>query len=414
MRPAGAGEIELLASGDSETFRSNFLAVPPATPPRSVARATLNQRVPSHDGTISARWSRAFGGAHFITAGADWRRVTGESQEDALDAATGMRVTLHRTSGGREQTSGLYVQDMFAPSAAVVITAGARIDRWSTDEGHNVEMLPSGAPTAANSPSLPDRSGTLASPRLAALVRVHPGVQVWGGAGAGFRAPTLNELYRQFRVGATLTLPNADLGAERLAGYEGGVTITASSRATLRATLFDNHLRGPISNVTISTSPSSVVQQRQNLGRTRTSGVELDAEYTVQGRWTLAASYVYTHAIVTDNPAAPDLVGNVLPQVPANRGSARAMYTHPRMGSLAISLRFAGAQYDDDRNTPERQLPAYAVIDVQGTRPVHERIDLFLSAQNLLNQTYWTGTLPTTIGLPRLVSAGVRVRLGGR
>ena len=32
---------------DSETFRSNFLAVPAATPPRSLGRMTLNQRVPT-------------------------------------------------------------------------------------------------------------------------------------------------------------------------------------------------------------------------------------------------------------------------------------------------------------------------------------------------------------------------------
>jgi len=37
-----------------------------------------------------------------------------------------------------------------------------------------------------------------------------------------------------------------------------------------------------------------------------------------------------------------------------------------------------------------------------------------VTAQNLFDREYPTGTLPTTVGTPRLVSAGVRIRLGGR
>ena len=40
--------------GDIETFRSNFLAVPAANPPRSIGRMTLNQRVPTD--SASAAW----------------------------------------------------------------------------------------------------------------------------------------------------------------------------------------------------------------------------------------------------------------------------------------------------------------------------------------------------------------------
>ena len=42
------GELQAALFTDFETFRSNFLAVPAATPPRSIGRMTLNQRVPSN------------------------------------------------------------------------------------------------------------------------------------------------------------------------------------------------------------------------------------------------------------------------------------------------------------------------------------------------------------------------------
>ena len=84
-----------------------------------------------------------------------------------------------------------------------------------------------GLPTPA-SRTLPDRDDTVFSPRAAALYHVTDTVTAWGSFGTGFRAPPLNELYRQFRVGAVLTLANEALGPERLTGVEGGVSVAAT------------------------------------------------------------------------------------------------------------------------------------------------------------------------------------------
>ena len=67
---------------------------------------------------------------------------------------------------------------------------------------------------------------------MAARYHVTDRVDVWGDIGWGFRAPTLNELYRQFRVGATLTLANNALGPERLVGGEAGLTVAAAPNVT--------------------------------------------------------------------------------------------------------------------------------------------------------------------------------------
>ena len=64
------------------------------------------------------------------------------------------------------------------------------------------------------------------SPRLGLVLRASPALSLTGSAYGGFRAPTLNELYRSFRVGDTLTLANAELEPERLWGGEAGVLAT--------------------------------------------------------------------------------------------------------------------------------------------------------------------------------------------
>jgi len=137
-----------------------------------------------------------------------------------------------------------------------------------------------GLPTP-NNRLLADRDNTVGSPRVAALYRFTDSVSAWGAWSKGFRAPTLNELYRQFRVGAILTLANDQLGPERLTGGEAGVNVAVSRNTTVRTTWFDNRVKNPVSNVTIALN----TQQRQNLGRTRIWGVQSDVEYRLGARW---------------------------------------------------------------------------------------------------------------------------------
>jgi outer membrane receptor protein involved in Fe transport len=343
--------------------------------------------------------------------------VNGDSRENGLDAATGTQVVLNRISGGTQRSVGLYVQDLIVPLPQLTITLSARLDRWRNYDGHNLENSAiTGAPTAGNVPALPDRDDTVASPRAAALYHVTDKIDVWGDMGWGFRAPTLNELYRQFRVGSTLTLANPALGPERLVGGEAGVTLSPARSLTLRSTWFDNRVTDPVSNVTdpARSTPTAITQQRQNLGKTRIWGIQNDVEYRIGTSWKLGAAYVYDQARVTKNPANTALVGRFLPQVPAHRGSVRLAYANPKLATIAGSVQFLGAQFDEDLNVPSRRLPKYALADLTASRPIGRNVELFLAVQNLFDAEYFVGTLPTTVGAPRFVSGGFRLRLNGR
>jgi outer membrane receptor protein involved in Fe transport len=420
-RMANGGDVQASLFGDVEDFHSNFLAVPAATPARSLGRMTLNQTVPTKGFGGMTQWSRAFGARHAVSAGLDWRQVRGDSQEDGLDTTFGTTVTLHRVSGGRQRSVGFVVQDIVSVSSRLNVTLSARADQWRNYDGHNLEnSVPAGTPTANNQPSLADRSDSAVSPRAAALYHVTDRVSVWGSIGTGFRAPTLNELYRQFRVGTVLTLANNQLGPERLVGGEAGVRIEPIRNLTARVTWFDNRMKDPVSNVTLSAVGANVTQQRQNLGRTEIWGVQNDVEYRIGAAWRVAAGYLYNHATVTSNPSNTALEGNFLPQVPKHRGSVQVAYSNARFVDLSLDVQALGSQFDDDQNTrvvpgyTAAGLPKYAIVSFQASRAISRNLEVFLGAQNLLNQTYYVGTLPTTIGTPRLVNAGVRVRVGGR
>jgi outer membrane receptor protein involved in Fe transport len=183
--------------------------------------------------------------------------------------------------------------------------------------------------------------------------------------------------------------------------------------------------------VTLSTTPSTITQQRQNLGSTRIWGVQSDVDYRLGHSWRFSGAYLYNHAIVTDGGLAnATLVGKFLPEVPQNRGTLQVAYTNPRYVNVALGVQFYGLQYDDDQNvravlgpalaeagystTLGPGLPGYTMVDVTASRALARNLDVFFGVQNLLNKEYFVATLPDTIGTPRLVNGGLRVRFTGR
>ena len=428
VRMPDESDLQATVFGDDSTFHSTFLAVtaPSATvESRSIVRLATDQTVPTTAIGTMVQWSKPIGLNNFFSTGFDFRRVDGDSLEDAYIATPGAPIvpptapatlSLTRNSGGAQNSTGLFLQDVISFNN-LVLTLAARVDSWQNRDGHIIETtVATGLPSAGNRPALEDRDDTVVSPRAAALYRISDRVSVWGDIGWGFRAPTLNELYRQFSVGLVRTLANENLGPERLFGGEAGVRLEAARNLSVRSTWYDNTVKNPISNVTIGTN----LQQRQNLGRTRVHGWQNDVEMRLGQSVRVTGGYLFNIAKVTENEATPALVGLYLPQVPKHRGSVGLTYSNPRYATLAVNAMFFGRQYDDDLNQrtkpgeTEPGLPPYGVLDLNVSRDFGRNIEAFFGVQNLFDTEYYVMLLPTTTGSPRLINGGVRVRFSGR
>ncbi len=427
LRFADGSNVDARIFFDKQEFHSTFFAVPPtAVPPRSQINLTLDQVVPTNAVGTMLQWNRVMqAGAHthVLSAGYDFRWIDGDSNEQTFALATGLTPLLNRISGGTQKIGGLFVQDMVELTGKLQLTGSIRFDSWRNYDAHNFERtIATGAPTA-NNRELADKSDNAFSPRVAALYRATDRVNVWGSVSNGFRAPTLNELYRQFRVGAILTLANEELGPERLTGVEAGVSVAASDRVTVRGTFFNNRVKDPVANV--STNAAGTVRQRRNLGSTNIGGFQTDVAYRVNGQWGVSGAYVYDIAKVHEAPVDPtgfDLTGKYLAEVPKHRASFQVSYTNPSLFNVAIDNQFVGHQFDDDRNEAvilpnvsgktEIGLPAYSVTNLTVARTINRNLDIFVGVQNLFGTTYYVGTNPTTIGTPRLVNGGVRLKVG--
>ncbi|HYX22284.1 MAG TPA: TonB-dependent receptor, partial [Thermoanaerobaculia bacterium] len=226
------------------------------------------------------------------------------------------------------------------------------------------------------------------------------------------RAPTLNELYRNFRTGNTLTLANPELGPETLTGGEAGALVTtADGRLFARATGFWAELQDTIVNRTLSSTPNLITRERENIGRSRSRGGELDVEARLT--WFLAATagYLYVDSRALGAPGQEALAGKQIAQVPRQQATLELRATS---GPFRINLlgRYSAAQWEDDLNT--LRLPGFTTLDAQAAYAIGSGLEVFLAGENLTDRRVVTGKTPqTNIGPPLLVRGGVRVRLGG-
>jgi outer membrane receptor protein involved in Fe transport len=398
---AAADSLMLRAFGDAGRYNQTFSSV---APDRNSEALVDLQHVPEQVVGLMGQWIHTLNPSNTLVAGADFSQILGSSNEALLSGPN--RV---RDSGGRQRRIGWFGEDVYHHGGWNVVL-GARADDWKNYHGSVLAIPNSGGPMLTQFPA---RSDLALSPRLSVL-RALDRLAVTGSIYRAFRAPTLNELYRTFRVGNVSTLNNPSLAAERLTGAEAGARLALlNQRLHLRGTYFWSDIVDPITNVTLSSTPTLITRQRQNLGRTRSRGVELDGAFRLNSALQTYAGYTFTAATVLQYPGNPggiDLVGRDVPQVSRHAFTWGLFYSGFSHWSVSVSGRFVGQQFDDDQN--QFVLHRFYTTDFQIGRVIHQRVEFFFAAENFLNQRYETARTPTVnLGPPALFRLGIRVTL---
>jgi outer membrane cobalamin receptor len=387
----------------TDDFESTFSAV---TQDRASESLSLAQDVDYEDRGANAQWSRIFG-SHQLSVGGDARWMEAVNREDVFAGGSNVR---DRLIPGKQLYTGAYVQDLISAGRTVLVL-GVRADHWRNHDASRTEVVNSTGFTTAT--PFADSSETTVTPRAGLLVRVNDQLAVRGSIYRGFRAPSLNELYRPFRVGNVLTEGNAGLGPERLLGGELGINHAAGSRVFWRATAFWDRLEDPIANVTLSSTPALITRQRTNLGRARIRGVSVEADYRPAPQVRVQAAYLFSDARVSDFSADPRLEGNVLPQIPRHRASLRLDYLGSSVLNVSILGRVEGLRFDDDLNS--LRLGSLFTADITLDRPIGESFGAFVAVENLFDRRYAVQATPVELlGTPLTVTAGLRVDLRPR
>jgi len=384
---------EWRAYGGTQVYDQTFSA---ANAARTAENLTRIQRVPAQNIGGSLIVSGVVG-EHSLVGGIDARQVRGSSDE--IVYSNGL-ATTKVGAGGRETAFGAFLRDLLRVGDKLVIAGSVRIDRWQNSRG--VVSTLSLASNLSSTTLFTDRNETAFSPQAAILFHANDRFSVYASASSSFRSPTLNELYRTFRVGNVNTLANADLRAERATNAEAGANYNLRS-FSIRSSVFWTKVDRAVSNVTLSVTPTLITRQRQNVGATRSAGFEIEAQTTYR-RLHLSAGYLFADSRVVASD--PTLVGLRVPQIARHQFTFQARY-HLKEWTLALQGRASGKQYDDDQNL--FRLEPFAQIDLFASRRIGKRASVFAALENVSNSRYSTGRTPI-----RTVSSPVNFRVGFR
>ena len=398
----GQWQVDALAYLQARNFSNVVIS---ATPP---FRKSLDQRATPSTGLGGKVEVRPpVDDAHVLRIGADSRFASGDMYENAYNASLPSNpITVRRHAGGQQLTAGIFAEDDWT-LGGLVLTAGARADRWSISNGF---FRANAAVPVAN--EFPDRKGWEYSGRVGALYNVSAGIALRAAAYSGFRLPTLNELYRPFVVASSASMvttqANPALANEKLKGVEAGVNLTPMPAVTLTATAFYNRLDNAIGNVTLSSSlvngRTIVVRERQNIDRIVAKGIELTASAR-GGDFQLTASYAYSHSRV--RAPGEDFDGLAPAQSPRHAASATLAW-HPARGpQLSTTLRYVSRQYEDDLQTDI--LPSALTVDAVAKMPLGRGLTFVARGENLFDEEVVTRNAGGSIdlGTPRTLWVGL-------
>ncbi|HET7217197.1 MAG TPA: TonB-dependent receptor [Vicinamibacterales bacterium] len=367
-------------TGGTQEYFQTFSAI---AADRRSERLTNDQTIPGDFISAGGQWVRTWRKAD-VLVGAEGRRTSADINETRYPV-TGAPVSTSLVDV-EENNASAFGRIRVALRDDLSVVLGARGDHWESTE-----------------------SLGFFSPRASVTWRATANASLQFSISRAYRTPTLNELYRGFRVGNVVTNPNPRLDPERLTSIEGGLLI-GTARASARVTAFHNILNEAISNVTLSSTPAQITRERQNTDEVGASGVELEGDIRPHPRVTLSLFGAFTSSHFNETPKQPAIEGNRVPQVPRYHVGAGVIADTPRVATFSAQARFVGAQFEDDLN--ELVLEEYVVVDASATRPITRALHLFVGVENLFDVEYDVARTPVRgIGWPRTVRAGVRLFL---
>ena len=395
---AGAdwSNLVLRLFGDTEHYSQTFSSIAATRLSETITRIGKD---PAGELGAAGHWHQAVGQHLLFLAGADIHDVRAADYETLFPASKGYLNTT-----ARQRQSGVYGEVLFTPPAWTMSLSG-RVDHFTNFDASQYK-------TATAALQLPALNQTVVDPRIGITRRITSNFALNASAFRAYRAPTENELYRTGQVGSQTTLPNSHLTSERATGWEvGAQTDLSAIGSTVRTSYFWTRIDRPITALTLSTTATSAVLQRENLGQIESRGVSVDFASRPVSWVGIEGGYQYADATVTQYRQQPQLVGNWIPQVARNMATTQVNFSRRRLGFLSLQGRISGRQYDDDAN--QFLLHSYFRFGAYASRDLGHHLTAFASGDNLFDRTIEAGKTPTlTLASPRVARFGVRINFG--
>ena len=254
--------------------------------------------------------------------------------------------------------TGFYIQDDVVVSEAVKLTFGIRNDH---DDDFGDEL----------------------SPRIAGLWRHSENGEVFASFNFAHRAPALSDRFFVGEFDGRIFEGNPDLDPETLNAYEVGARQRSETGIEAEIALYYNDLEDSFEFA----EDSDGVFRNRNVTRSRIYGIEVAGRVPLCSVASGQATYAYANGEYDEFPTDRSIEGNQLQYLSEHTATMGIAY-RGRLGFHSIDGRYVDGRFADDRNTPERKLDHYVVVDWRSRVPVSELVTLTLNVDNIFDESY--------------------------
>ena len=356
---------------------------------------------------------------HHILVGIDARTVEGKTRERFrfVDGS----FLKEREAGGRQSFFGIFLEDIWQITSGLRLHASGRVDYFHHKNGLRLEKDAITGATLRDERFM-DRQNWIGNFRIGINAEISVDKRAYFSVYSGFRIPTLNELYRPFRVKNDITEANPALLRERLFGAELGFEWAPADATRFRINIFSNDIENAVANVHLAPGPGIIepcgfvppggsCRQRRNLDKIRVAGFELISEFNINDNWRISAGYLYNDAKINESLERPILEGKRLAQTPEHSARVSLDWLPSSRWRSSLQIQFNGDQFEDDGN--QRRLGAFTVLNFSTSYLFGENTRVFATIENLLDTEFEIGKASSgivSIGAPFLASVGMRHR----
>jgi len=394
---------------DSAEFYTNNTAIPSFITDNSFEYVQNSHHTPAHDiGGSMVYNSRIPGYVDSYAIGADVHETTGIDKDFLYSDNTGTIASAGSEFGGGKQIfAGGFGQISLKPIDPLYIMFSARYQYYESYDASHLGVAGTGAFASNESFSF--------LPRLSVRYKLDNMFAVRAAAYESFRAPTMDQLYRDVTTPTGEFLSNPNLRPEKLKGGELGFDFDLGP-LTGQVTGFYNHITNVITSRDLQ--PDELRPGfyfggiNINAGSAESRGFKAEAHYRIMPGLSALLGYTYADSPITADSTDPGAVGRQQADVPKHKFSASLTYVGPGGWSVTPELLYLSQQYgDDDHTMPINQ---HVVVDLTGSYPVTPKLEVFVQAQNIFNRTYIglaDGGSPPLLGEPITIFAGLRYRV---
>jgi len=375
--------------------------------------------IPSSAWGSKFSWQRSINDTLNLLAGVDLRVMEGQTNED-----TGWGLTNRRKAGGKQWNAGAFAGFQYNLNTDQLLDIQIRLDRWQIWDGFRREI---DKPTReiTRLATYGDRSDWVPSASLSHLLELNQDWSIGWGAASSFRLPTINELYRPFRVRSDITEANPELKAERFHHVEAFLDGRFSSNWRIKSGIYHYWIEDAVANVYLFDGPANsfggfvpaggTFNQRQNVERAKVFAWETRLEWTIDPRISLSLHHLYSEAEFLSNATSPGLSGKAFPQIPQHKLITSLHYRPSDPIDFKLSWVHSSEQFDDPLNN--RLLDAFDRLDLALSWDLNRRASLFARIHNLTDETILTGLASNglrSVASPRRWVLGFQLKMGAQ